>query len=144
MHMSAYIVRDQTINKVVTWLRREVYRRVDNILDQSAEKYQIDLSGDMWDEKLAQAMFTLNCAGVDARYGEGTAKQDVTIPFTYKPEYCLTLVEVFKALQCWLYQCSEGDIPETSKLYQFFSDVENYLARKIVMDLPAYQKELWG
>jgi hypothetical protein len=108
--MSAFIVEDKTINKIVTWLRREVFKQ-SFTLDQKATKYHIDLYGDMWDEKLAKAMFQLNCAGVDARYGEGTAKKDRTVNFMFKPEHCLSLVHVFKALQCWSYQCSEGDVP---------------------------------
>src|SRR2546428_12610533 len=111
-YMSAFIVEDKTINKVVTWLQREVSRERFSI-DQIASKYPIDLYSYTWEEELAQAMFQLNCAAVDARYGEGTAKKDVTIPFVYKPEYNVPLTYVFKALQCWIYQCSEGDIPET-------------------------------
>lgn len=141
--MSAFIVEDTTINKIVTWFRREVTHRQDNTLDRLAQKYHIDFVSDLWDEKLANTMVALNGAGVDARYGEGTAKQDITVPFTFHPESYGSLAEIFKALQCWLYQCSEGDVPET-KLYQFFSEVENYLARKIVMDLPAYNKATWG
>ena len=88
-------------------------------------------------------MFQLNCAGVDSRYGEGTAEKDVTVPFAYQIEAYFSLVEVYKALQCWHYQCCEGDVPET-KLYKFFSEVEDYLARKIVMALPEYEKATWG
>jgi len=50
---------------------------------------------------------------------------------------------VIKSLQCWKYQCSEGDIPET-KLYQFFEEVEHHLALKIVINLPEYDKATWG
>src|SRR5437764_13591615 len=136
--MSAYIVENKTINKVVCWIEREVWKH-NFTLDQIAQKYQVDLYGDMWKEKLAKAMFQLNCAGVDARYGEGRAKKDVSAPFVYKSEQCDSLVEVFKALQCFTYQCCEGDVPETN-LYKFFGEVENHLAQKIVMALPEYDK----
>lgn len=143
MIMSAYIVEDKTINKIVSWFQRERHS-MEGSLEFIARKHNINLISDMWDErKLATEMFALNCAGVDARYGLGTAKGEVIKPFEYKPEYNKPLVEVFKALQCWLYQCSEGDVPET-KLYQFFSDVENYLAQKIVMAMPEYDKAQWG
>ncbi|HVB23836.1 MAG TPA: hypothetical protein VNG51_18005 [Ktedonobacteraceae bacterium] len=142
MIMSAFIVEDKTINKVVTWFRREVYTQ-SFTLNELAKKYHINLISDVWDEPLAKAMFQLNCAGVDARYGNGTAKKDVTIPFQFQPVAYETEVQVFKALQCWLYQCSEGDVPET-KLYKFFSEIENYLARKIVMALPEYDQTTWG
>lgn len=144
MDMSAFLVEDATINKIVTWLRREISTGDRATLDQLAMKYHLNIMSDMWDEKLANAMWQLNCASVDARYGEGTAKGERTKPFQFMPEPYFSLVEVYKALQCWSYQCCEGDIPETSKFYTFFSEIENYLARKIVMALPEYDKAEWG
>jgi hypothetical protein len=142
MFMSAYIVEDTTINQVVTWLSSEV--SVSHfILDQLERKYDIDLVSDMWDEKLAKAMFQLNCDAVNARYGEGEAGKFRPLNFTYQPELYFSLVQALKSLQCWLYQCSEGEIP-TTKLYQFFREVENLIALKIVFSLPEYDKATWG
>ncbi len=87
-------------------------------------------------------MFQLNCDGVNARYGEGEAERFRPLDFKYKPEIYLSLVQVFKSLQCWMYQCCEGDVPKT-KLYQFFTKIENHLALKIVMDLPEYDEAKW-
>ena len=142
MNMSAYIVEDETINRVVTWLRREV--AISHFtLDRLAREYDVDLTSDGWDAKLAQAMFQLNCDGVNARYGKGEAEKFRPLNFTYKPEIPYSLVQVLKSLQCWHYQCSEGDVPKT-KLYQFFEEVEHHVALKIVMNLPAYDKAKWG
>jgi hypothetical protein len=142
MTMSAFIVEDKTINRVVTWLTREVATHRFS-LDQRARKYDVDLTSDGWEKKLAYAMFQLNCDGVNARYGEGEAEKFRPQNFMYKPESYFSLVQVLKSLQCWLYQCSEGDVPET-KLYRFFKEVESYLALKIVSELPAYEKATWG
>jgi hypothetical protein len=142
MDMSAFIVDDKTINKVVTWLKREVQTNRFT-LDWLAREYGVDLTGDGWDEKLAQAMFQLNCDGVNARYGEGESEKFRPLNFTYQPEIQYSLVQVLKSLQCWKYQCSEGDVPET-QLYRFFEEVEHHLALKIVMNLPEYDKAPWG
>jgi hypothetical protein len=120
--MSAFMVQDQTINRVVTWLSREVATNRSFTFDQLAREYDIDLVSDGWEGKLATAMFQLNCDGVHARYGEGEAEQFRPLNFTYKPERYFSLVQVLKSLQCWLYQCCEGDVPHT-KLYQFFEGV---------------------
>ena len=142
MNMSAFMVEDQTINRVVTWLKSEV--QISRFtLDWLAREYTVDLTSDNWDEKLAKAMFQLNCDGVNARYGEDEAEKFRPLNFTYKPEGNTFRVQVLKSLQCWMYQCNEGDVPQT-KLYQFFEEVENYLALKIVMDLPEYDKAKWG
>ncbi len=140
--MSAFMVEDETINRIVTWLRREVSTSRFAI-DRLARKYGIDLVGGNWDAKLAKAMFQLNCDGVNARYGEGEAEKFRPLDFRYKPEVNFSLVQVLKSLQCWMYQCCEGDVPRT-KLYQFFEEVEHHLALKIVMDLPEYEKAKWG
>ena len=142
MYMSAFMVEDQTINRVVTWLRREVGTN-HYTLDQLARQYGVNLTSDKWDEKLAKAMFQLNCDGVNARYGEGEAEKFRPLNFTYKPEGDTFLVQVLKSLQCWKYQCSEGDVPET-KLYQFFEEVEHHLALQIVIRSPEYDKAKWG
>ena len=142
MNMSAFMVEDQTINRVVTWLTREVKTQF-SYIDRIARKYEVDLVGEKWTEKLANAMFQLNCDGVNARYGEGEAEKFRPLNFTYKPEGDTFRVQVLKSLQCWMYQCNEGDVPQT-KLYRFFEEVENYLALQIVMDLPEYDKAKWG
>src|SRR6266516_4652522 len=124
MDMSAFMVEDTTINRVVTWFTREVATNSHFTLDRLAREYGVDLSSDRWDEKLAQAMFQLNCDGVNARYGNGEAEKFRPLNFRYKPEYYHSLVQVLKSLQCWKYQCSEGDVPETN-LYQFFEEVQH-------------------
>src|SRR5438105_6840714 len=131
-NMSAFMVKDKTINRIVTWLKSEVSTS-HYTLDQLARKYDIDFVSDTWDEKLANAMFQLNCDGVNARYGEGEAEKFRPLNFKYRPEVYHSLVQVLKSLQCWHYQCCEGKVSKT-KLYQFFEEVENYLALKIVMD----------
>jgi hypothetical protein len=140
--MSAFMVDDQTINRVVTWLSRETSNEF-FWLDRLAKKYDIDLVSDRWDEKLANAMFQLNCDGVNARYGEGEAEKFRPLNFKYMPAPDTFRVQVLKSLQCWMYQCCEGEVPQT-KLYRFFEEVENHLALKIVTNLPDYQKAEWG
>lgn len=142
MHMSAFMVEDKTINRVVTWLTYEVMTSRYS-LDRLSRKYKIDLIGEKCDEKLAYAMFQLNCDGVNARYGASEAEKFRPLDFAYRPEWCLSLVQVLKSLQCWMYQCCEGDVPQ-SNLYRFFEEVEAYLASKIVKDLPEYNKAEWG
>src|SRR5260370_36524860 len=115
--MSAFMVEDKTINRAVTWLEREVRTNYAPIA-YIARKYNMDLTSDNWQENLANAMFQLNCDGVNTRYGEHEAEQFRPLTFTYKPELYHSLVQVFKSLQCWMYQCCEGDVPETN-LYKF-------------------------
>jgi hypothetical protein len=143
MDMSAFMVEDKTINRVVTWLTCEVATNRHFTLDCLAREYGVDLTSNQWDEKLAKAMFQLNCDGVNARYGQNEAEKFSPLNFTYKQEDYSSLVQALKSLQCWMYQRNEGEVPET-QLYRFFEEVENHLALKIVMNLPEYDKAVWG
>lgn len=138
--MSAFMVEDETINKVVTklaysnnfeWIKRII----------KGQGYDLDtLQGR---EKLSVDMFALNVKGVNARYGEGEAEKFRPLDFKFRLEGNYTLISVYKSLQCWLYQCAEGDNIEESVLYKLMDQVKGYLAESIVSSLPEYEKAKW-
>jgi hypothetical protein len=89
-------------------------------------------------------MFQLNINAVDARYGSGEAMKFRKLDYRYEVIEPVPLVQVLKSLQCWLYQCNEGAVPETA-LYQLFdNDVQLYLMNEIIDTLPEYQNAVWG
>jgi hypothetical protein len=54
-------------------------------------------------------------------------------------------IQAYKSLQCWLYQCCEGNIPEASKLYTFFDTVVvQHIANSIITNTPEYEQAEWG
>jgi hypothetical protein len=88
-------------------------------------------------------MFALNIAGITDRYGDGEAEHFRNLAYHYKPAHG-SRMQVLKSLQCWLYQCTEGDVV-TKPLYKFFQDtVEPHLMSSIIADLPEYQAAAWG
>ena len=52
-------------------------------------------------------------------------------------------MEQFKAIHCLLYQCCEGNVPN-SPLYDELNHAAGELAHRIVQDLPEYDKASWG
>ena len=52
-------------------------------------------------------------------------------------------VEVYKALTCFMYQCSEGSTIKR-KLYKQLDKLENSLASYIISKLPEYNQASWG
>ncbi len=142
--MSAYIVDDRTINTVVSWLQDEVYGVNGYYLGKRLSDLGYTQEADVWVKKLALDMFKLNIDAVNSRYGHGEAEKFRPLDFVYDPDYTLSTIQVFKSLQCWLYQCSEGKIPET-KLYKFFDEVVvKHLLKVIVYSLPEYNQCKWG
>jgi hypothetical protein len=140
--MSAFMVADETINRVITslswkitksqWLKKKV-----------EDALQIDTSKHNWEEDLGHAMFELNIAGVNDRYGDNEAKKFRALNYRYAPARG-SQIQVLKSLQCWLYQCMEGEVVK-KPLYQFFNTfIEPHLMNSIISDLPEYNSAEWG
>jgi hypothetical protein len=140
--MSAYMVADETINRVIEWL----YWELDKspwLRDKLEKVSGIDTSIHAWSEELGKAMFALNIASVTDRYGEGQAGKFRKLNYRYKPAHGST-IQVLKSMQCWLYQCTEGEVV-TKPLYKFFQDtVEPHLMSSIIADLPEYEAAEWS
>ena len=145
--MSAYIVEDEVINTIVSFL--EMRARVDDPsyhrgLDCLA-KIGYDLNDDDA-EKLASDMFELNVRAINQWYkGEGMTTQfGKKLNFQYCFELPGSVMRALKCLECWSYQCCGGNIPEESRLYQAMEEVANALRYVIVSNLPEYQAASWG
>jgi hypothetical protein len=88
-------------------------------------------------------MFQLNIKAVDARYGKSEAAAFRKLNYRYQVTEPLPMVQVLKSLQCWLYQCNEGDVPTAALYILFDSDIQMYLMDKIITALPEYHKAEW-
>jgi hypothetical protein len=139
--MSAFIVEDKTINRVVTFLATD--REGDWLRRYIQEQLGIDLTTSMGRETLGKLMFSLNCDAVNQRYGDDQAKEFRPLNYAYRIEISCNRIMAFKAIQCWHYQCSEGDIDQ-SNLYQVMERVQGHLAEMIVTRLDAYDKLAWA
>jgi hypothetical protein len=151
--MSAFVVEDKVINDVVNHLatsRRHGSFEYHRLL---ASEFMVDMANPKEVEGLAVAMFRLNVNAVDQRYGDGEAKEFRELNFRYLPQEKIggvifigepiTAVQAYKSLQCWLYQCAEGDVPGTSLLYAAMEKVHAEMAHNIVQAMTAYDKAKW-
>jgi hypothetical protein len=93
-----------------------------------------------WKTQLGQQMLDLNQTSLWYRYEDPKRR----LKFIYKP-VPRTSIQTFKALQCWLYQCDEGNILETATLFKFF---DTYIIPKwaeyIVVRTAEYDAAEWG
>jgi hypothetical protein len=140
--MSAFMIEDHTINYVVNWLRKQIDEL--SIIPEKLQKLGIDMNIPDWEEILGQEMFQLNIKAIDSRYGKGEARKFRPLDYRYKVTEPVPLVQVLKSLQCWLYQCNEGDVPETELYKLFDNDVQLYLMNEIIDTLPEYRDAYWG
>jgi len=144
--MSAFVVADETINTVVSWLEMKASGAPDlyfggcsRILAEAG--YQVEFSEHA--ERLADDMFALNVEAVNQRYGEGEAEQFRPLDFEYRFSIPPSPVRTVKALDCWMYQCAEGNVPETP-LFKLMDRVRNAIYRGIVHSSEAYDQAPWG
>jgi hypothetical protein len=91
--------------------------------------------GDTFEEKLGNAMFELNCNAIDQRYGDNQAKEFRDLKYSFRAVYSGSSYAAYDRLGEWLYQCAEGDVPESSALYKAMQLIYNNLAHKFFRDL---------
>src|SRR4051812_1158656 len=80
-----------------------------------------------WLDLLGRDLYALNREAVRQRYGTA----DPVPEYRFRPPGDVPKVQLYKSLRCLLYQCSEGDVPETA-LYRRVEERANGLAREIV------------
>jgi hypothetical protein len=142
--MSAFMVNDTAINYVVNWLRRNRDQFSFSVIPHKLKELGFDTSVAGWAERLGYAMFQLNINAVDARYGNGEAAKFRKLDYRFEHTEAVSLMQVLKSLQCWLYQCNEGAVPETELYGLFDTDVQMFLMGKIITSLPEYEEADWG
>lgn len=130
--MSAFIVEDSVINRVVSFIATA--KNEDAAREIIHKETDCDIRTREGRAALGKMMFDLNCNAVEQRYGAGEAASFRELNYTYAPSARLTTpVQAYKSLQCWLYQCSEGDVPDSSLLFATMTKVGDALAHSIVI-----------
>lgn len=60
------------------------------------------------------------------------------------PFYDRQRIQVLKSIECFLYQCAEGEIPEKSSLYKALENIAGHIKSNIINKIPEYEKAIWG
>ena len=150
--MSAYVVDPKVINQIVSALQSAInqegaypskypdlrYMKNKNLREMAEEPAE-----------LGRAMYAMNINAVEQRYpgkGElpGTYTDGENLD-AYRYRFILDTprLQVYKSLQCYLYQCTEGDVNELP-LYAALVEFRAELAQHIVEHSPEYEKAVWA
>lgn len=142
--MSAFIVDDKTINRVVSWLHDAVKRQTDFAWSaRTLQKLGYKLDTELGCKRLAEEMFTLNCDSIEQRYGEGQAKEFRPLDFQFNFVCPPGHYQALKSMRCLLYQCCEGDVPEQSDLYNALDKASLELSYQLISRSKAYEAVAW-
>ena len=141
--MSAFMVSDKTISSITNYLAQHrgdvIHQAGVDVLDEDYKTTFGQLLLDLNAQAFGQLLLDLNAKGVNAGYSDGQAAELRSLTYTPVPAYQLTddVISVVKYMTCWLYQCSEGDVPE-SPLYKLMETTRDQLAFRALSSTKAY------
>ena len=128
--MSAWLVQDKTINHIA-----------DLLVYGLPQKHAIR----GWDNQknCAVKLKTINLESLKQRYGDEYDEYDVHISHErYPVSLAISLIQSLKHVQCFKYQCSEGDVPDTMS-YKEIEKLEDQLSWEIICNLKEYNESKW-
>lgn len=117
--MSAFFVTDKTIADAVRCLN----------------EIGIDREG------LGRDLWTLNASALEHRYGRSLKEFEAIISTYADPSPSSNPFQLLKSINCLIYQCSEGDVPETALFKQLETASEALSAKVGGADLSGNRDE---
>jgi hypothetical protein len=143
--MSSYVVDDETINMVVSYLYAKGNGPDDWLRYRAVKlaKMGYDLTNPEHCEKVANLMFELNVAAVNKKYGKGEAEKFRPLDFKYLLAYPGSQMQAIKALETWLHQCLEKDV-HLHRLYGAMKQIRDMLCIDYVHNSEEYEGVQWG
>jgi hypothetical protein len=88
-------------------------------------------------DEMGQQLYRLNAEAVLQRYGRPEDVPEYRYAVVFPP-----LIQQLKSLSCLIYQCSEGNVPQTA-LYQSLVRRKIDLTREIVCNSEEYDRADW-
>lgn len=134
--MSAFVVKEKTINRIVNYLADA--RNLD-FTRRLLEEKGYDLKVVEGKRKLFNHLYSMNLQAVDQRYKEKNMRDHYSFKLL---DGCMSIA-AYKAFNCFMYQCCEGNIPETD-LYKLMDKVQSQVARHILSCSKEYDTADWG
>jgi len=135
-----YIVNKKTIDKIVT----HIYQQLETVKSYYPAIYQASQENGngglqpVNPQKLGQRLWAMNVKAVNTRYNERNPVE------LYRFDSCVSRpIQTYKSLQCYLYQCLEGDVPQLP-LYQGLQQISTDMANTIISNLSEYEEADWG
>lgn len=146
--MSCYVVSPETLSAIVYDLEMHDgatgHYSAGYFLKRAGYDLKSDLNGAVH-KKLLRRLNILNRAACRARYG---SKARDMISDNYPPEILhrqdCSEMQVYKALQCFCYQCFEADWIENHPLIKAMNAIKNNMAAEMIARTPEYKKSAWG
>lgn len=133
--MSSFIVQDETINNIISFLysgSRLIY------MDNQLKRKGIETKKDF--EKLGKAFKLMNLQAVNQRYNESNdLVQVVKYNFKFKE---INIFQALKSMHCLSYQACEGNVPN-QEIYKFLDQIIRATESHIIDEIKEYKDSKW-
>ena len=139
--MSCWIVEPKSVKKIAEVINQTLsHEGMFGIYAPSKGPLAAEYIG-MSVEEIYNKLYQMNIDAYDARYGE----KDF-IPKMPKQGYLgdayLNIYQTLKTVECFLYQCCEGDV-DTRESYKGVEQLANIIRRAIIGKSKEYQNAKW-
>ena len=138
--MSAYVVDSVCIHRILTAFERAEYRS-EGVYAGIRPPRQLVTTDQR--RELIRDLLRMNVDAVNCRYPQHPAAHVPPCPLDLPGFKRPSDWQCLKSLDCYLYQCSEGDVPERD-LYQAVTTFRDRLRSALVCELPEYDAAEWG
>ena len=135
--MSSFMCCPVTISDLADYISETAIREDGNLL--------FALNGNADPMSVYDILSGMNKAAIYKRYDKDKAEEMMDLGSKYvnrDDRTKKTPPAILKELDCFLYQCCEGDIPRTL-LYQELESVHDNLKSEIIRNIPEYQNQAW-
>ena len=138
--MSAFIVNDKTLNRILSFIDSWNFYENGNLKfrfwDLGKPILDVDEQEDIL-ERIGLKIKELNAKAVNQRYSEDNGEQE----FKYNFEKC-DVFQAYNHLRCLTYQMNEGKIPEMD-LYKLLEEIERQFEQEIAGEHPKVKSAEW-
>lgn len=138
--MSCFVVDNKTINRFLTFFYFGNDCLHDTIKTKLAEN-KINTEDFIQLDKFGTKLLKMNIDAFEYRYDKKTIKRGLD-SYKFEISEC-SIYQALKSLSCFLYQCSEENIPKR-KLYKLLREIERNMELHIINGLPEYEKAEWN
>jgi hypothetical protein len=125
--MSAFLVSKDCITRIV------------DVLSNLEKEELEEIFGTAHKDTVGYQLWKMNQQAVNQRYNE----KDEAPAYIHLHSISCSPMQSYKSLRCYLYQCSEGDVPE-SQLYKKLQVISDSIGASAASSTAEYCEADWG
>lgn len=142
--MSSFMCKPETIGMIADYIWRLRFPFMASHSEKEDSLYAPKLNGDQCTrDDVYQRLWNMNAHALTIRYTDHAVTEMVGEYESYPEVPVVEDGKLFKKFDCLLYQCDEGDIPDSTS-YKELETAHSILAYQIARHTKEYEEAEWG